>query len=111
MYRQGDVMLITINEIPKDARKSNDKQIILAYGEITGHAHVMLTEKGNDVVAYKNGEDLYLSVFANALLKHGELEKIKTSKGDHDRIQILPGNYQVIRQREYTPERIRRVED
>jgi hypothetical protein len=111
MYRQGDVMLVKIDEIPKDANKLNDKQIVLAYGEITGHAHVMLAEKEQDIIAYKNGEELYLSVFANAILKHGELKKIQTTIGDHDSIKIQPGNYQVIRQREYTPEQIRRVTD
>ena len=38
MYRQGDLLFIKINEIPKK-RKRRYKYDVLAWGETTGHTH------------------------------------------------------------------------
>jgi hypothetical protein len=41
-YRQGDVLLIKIDGIPKQASaEKNPDRIVLAYGEVTGHAHAI----------------------------------------------------------------------
>lgn len=98
-YRQGDVLLNEVESIPEgiDA-KDNNGRIILAEGEATGHAHVM---QSRDVIARMVGISLYLQVIRETLLKHEE----------HGEIRVKPGNYQVIRQREYSPEEIRNVAD
>ena len=41
-YRQGDVLIRQVNEIPSQAKvKKNVGRIVLAYGEVTGHAHAI----------------------------------------------------------------------
>jgi len=43
--RQGDILLVEVSELPpKDA--DIKKRVILAEGEITGHAHKLTAEKG-----------------------------------------------------------------
>ncbi len=41
--RQGDVLVLEIDDIPKDARRvpRDDGRVVLAYGEVTGHAHAI----------------------------------------------------------------------
>jgi len=43
IIRQGDVMLVQVDSIPADAKPvPMDKgRIVLAYGEVTGHAHAI----------------------------------------------------------------------
>lgn len=98
-YRQGDVFLKSIDEFPDgEIIKPINGRIILAEGEVTGHAHVM---NSRDVIAKMIGTALYLHVFKETLLKHEE----------HGDIKVIPGNYEVRRQREYTPEEVRNVAD
>ena len=111
IYRQGDVMVMEVGEIPSKAKKEkNKKMIVLAYGEITGHMHALCDEK---VELYKDQETEYLKIMEDAWLRHGTKEQIKNKQNgdDHSAINIPAGNYIVIHQREYTPERIKRVVD
>lgn len=103
-FRQGDVFIekcdVPIQEenfekIPKDNNRT-----ILAYGEVTGHAHAITSEHVN-YVKEKNTSKLYLIVDNTAKLKHEE----------HNEIPLAPAIYEVVRQREYTPEEIRYVAD
>lgn len=112
MYRQGDVLLIPVDKIPSDAIKQKNQELtILAYGEKTGHMHGI---KSKEVQEFKQGEDRYFQIGKTVILSHGlkkEIEeKIKTEK-DHEAIKIPAGKYRLVHQREYTPEKIRRVVD
>ena len=99
-YRQGDVLLVKVDRIPRGlARKSSHERIVLACGEVTGHAHAISTAfadlfSGIDL-------DYYIDVKPGAVLTHEE----------HSPINIAPGYYKVIRQREYHPVRPRPVAD
>ncbi len=99
-YRQGDVILVHIERIPKKAQKvpRDQGRVILAYGEVTGHAHA-ITEP--DVIKLDDGIAEYLDAPQGAQLVHEE----------HDTIGLPPGKYQIVHQREYTPVEIRRVVD
>ena len=95
MFRQGDVLLERVDAIPKGAtRKHPDNgRVILAYGEVTGHAHAVETDA--DVVeAYLAELDgqVYLSAPATARVVHEE----------HGTIPLPKGIYRVVRQREGT---------
>jgi hypothetical protein len=103
-YRQGDVFIrkVQAREIPADFSKEKlDKgRVVLAYGEVTGHAHAIhdsaaLWRKAGDVAFG------LLEVTKKTTLRHEE----------HAPIQLDPGMYEVVRQREYTPEEIRFVAD
>jgi len=99
--RQGDVLVEKVDSIPDNVKPvERDKgRIILAYGEVTGHAHAILTNAA-EMLRAENGER-YLQVAEAAELIHEE----------HSTIQIPPGNYRVVQQREYSPEEIRNVAD
>jgi hypothetical protein len=71
---------------------------VLAYGETTGHAHRL---SAATVTMYAWKEDKLIEVTETSNLTHEE----------HNPITLIPGIYRVVRQREYTPERIRRVSD
>lgn len=98
-YRQGDVYLVSTKK-PKSVKKlKRDGPVILAHGEVTGHAHSISDDHAQ---LYDGSGVTYLEVKqAVALLQHQE----------HSSIEIAPGWYVVRRQREYSPEAIRRVAD
>jgi hypothetical protein len=98
MYRHGDVFLAASDSLPEDARKL--RHVVLAEGEITGHAHRV---RERDVAElFQHGDDRYLNVFGErATLIHEE----------HAEIELPRGIYRVWIQREYSPEAIRRVVD
>ena len=107
-YRQGDVLLIRVDRIPSSTKKvpRQGGRIVLAEGELTGHAHVVesdLAELLDDVTGLR-----FLTIREPGRIVHEE----------HAAIGIDPGVYQVVRQREYVPgpmadpeSRVRRVAD
>ena len=102
MIRQGDVLVREIKQIPSTAKlvKKDAGRVILAYGEVTGHAHAI----HNRATMFRADEGLgtYLQVAeGGADLVHDE----------HATIALPAGTYQVVIQREYQPERIKNVAD
>ena len=102
MIRQGDVLVCEIKEIPTAAKMvaQDAGRVILAYGEVTGHAHAI----HNRATMFRADEGLgtFLQVEAGgADLVHEE----------HATIALPAGTYQVVIQREYSPEAIRNVQD
>jgi hypothetical protein len=98
-YRQGDVFLVKVDELPPEAvEQASDGRVVLAYGEVTGHAHAI-----NAACAklYEHGQDRILEVFEPTKLEHEE----------HSAIALEPGFYKVVRQQEYSPGTVRRVAD
>ncbi len=109
MYRQGDVLVVAVGALPKGAspEKIHGSRVVLAYGEVTGHAHAIdarevqsFTTK-EPVRVYSWAAERFLRVATQARLVHEE----------HGTIELPAGDYAVIQQREYSPEEIRRVED
>lgn len=105
LFRQGDVLIRERAEpvaIAAEVPRDNDR-VILAYGEVTGHAHAIRNPKAKLFRDDGNGGSTYLSVTdpAGVALQHEE----------HATIMLPPGNYDVTIQREYSPEAIRNVED
>lgn len=84
--RQGDVALRKITNIPRQAKKIENR--ILAYGEITGHHH------GFDMQAcvqvYQDGDTKYLEVYDESVLLHQ----------GHNVFEVPKGTYEVVRPRE-----------
>lgn len=110
ILRQGDVALAPtrkptakLTPVPKDAGR-----VILAYGEVTGHAHQVIADIDTlpadaPSCALMEAPDgrRFLFVERPCSLTHDE----------HGPIALTPGCYEVIRQVEYTPEAIRTVAD
>lgn len=105
-YRQGDILIVRIGELPEGVRPlPRDRgRIVLAYGEATGHAHA-IADPGADLLAGStdtNVEERFLQIVsASVTLAHEE----------HAPITLPRGSYRVVRQREYTPDAVRPVED
>lgn len=95
MYRQGDVLVYKVEEIPEWAEKTDNR--ILAWGEATGHHHSLVGEC--EVYELKN--ELFFYVADEVVITHQE----------HDQIVIPAGTYKSVIQREYDPVKIRRVLD
>jgi hypothetical protein len=101
MYRQGDVLLMQIDEMPGSAQEGtpDGDRIVLAYGEVTGHAHAVAAELARIFV---DKETRFLHVGdGGASLVHEE----------HATIALDPGVYRIVHQREYVPNSSRYVLD
>ena len=103
---QGDLLIIRVDDLPEglvEATPEGGKHI-LAHSE-TGHHHtvpagdVTVLERPNDPLAAG------MKVLRECALIH------ERPFDTHEPIRLEPGNYLVRRQREYTPEGYRRVED
>ncbi len=116
MYRQGDVLLESIERLG-DGVVTEER--LLVRGEGRNHGHFIM---GDSVTIYKLQENMrtngggilthYLQVSGTAILEHLFTDTISHTK-EHLPITIPPGIYRVIRQREYNPylKAIRAVKD
>ena len=98
-YRHGDVMLELIDQFPADSNRKL-AHATLAFGEITGHSHTI--KQKNDVSLYDFGTFMCLDVHA---------ESVSLIHEEHATIELPKGLYRVWRQREYSPEEIRIIQD
>ena|SRR5579864_135351 len=96
MYRQGDVLFVKV-EAPPDEVLTERKSPVIVEGEVTGHAHRLTRGRILETAQHM----LYLDILTHAQVVHEE----------HHTIDLEPGVYQVIRQKEYHPEAIRLVVD
>jgi hypothetical protein len=88
-YRQGDVSILAVNKVPKQARKQKGEPV-LARGEVTGHAHRII--EGQAFLYRLATGVMFLRVLSEfAKLYHEEHEDVILPKGD----------YQINRQREW----------
>lgn len=102
--RQGDVLIERIAALPSALKKipRENGRVVLAHGEVTGHAHAIADEHADLFQSEQEAGVTFLEVRdAVAALTHDE----------HSTIQLAPGKYRVVRQREYTPTEIRSVAD
>ncbi len=91
-FRQGDVFLLEVTDLPTDAIEQNTpEKIVLAYGEVTGHTHAV---SSRDARLFVSNDKRFLKVKELALLVHEE----------HSPILLNRGTYRVVQQREYTPQ-------
>lgn len=104
-YRQGDVLLQRISTLPADAAPCKvEGDVILAWGEVTGHAHRL---KPETVKPFAKGgvwsptAERFIQALDGAQLTHEE----------HSTITLPAGTYRVVQQREYFPDAIRNVAD
>lgn len=100
MYRQGDIMLVRVAQLPKGKKKTRwGRKHVIALGEVTGHSHVL---EGRSTIVEDELEQRFVAVLSDGgVLTHQE----------HGTIDIPPGTYKIERQREYSPEEIRNVAD
>jgi hypothetical protein len=102
MYRQGDVLFVrrakprstTMRVLRPDGR--------ILEGEATGHIHRVAPGSLALAEVYELGEKLLLTASEDGIsIVHEE----------HEPLLLPAGTYEVVRQREYSPEEIRNVAD
>jgi hypothetical protein len=102
IFRQGDVLLMQVATLPPAATKTKNKEkgrVVLAYGEVTGHAHAIDSKLATEYAW--QGDRLIHVGKKGARVLHEE----------HAPVVLEEGTYKVIQQREYFPEAIRNVAD
>lgn len=104
--RQGDVLLVAASYrggMPADAKpvKTQGNLVVLAHGEVTGHAHAIVEQK--KVTYFDAGAERFLQITEKTALTHEE----------HGAIMLNPenGHLQQAFQVEDFGEEVRRVAD
>ncbi|MGW6981084.1 hypothetical protein ACWGE1_16775 [Streptomyces sp. NPDC054932] len=108
MYRQGDVLIVPLDEsaVPPSAAAADQEprdgrgRMVLALGEVTGHAHAVL---GPGRLVREPG------AFGPLLLHLPDGGRVVHE--EHAAIPLPKGWYRVVRQREYLPGAVRIVAD
>ncbi len=98
-FRQGDVLFVQIKQLPggKSIKRANGH---ILEGEATGHIHRVAVIEQAEVLEI--GDSLFVRV--------GD-EGVSIVHPDHGELVLPAGNFRVQRQREYSPEAIRSVQD
>ena len=86
IYRQGDILFKKITALPEHLQEKPDN--IVAGGEGTSHTHMLVN---GDLFQIEHSDQKYIRSHEDTRLIHEE----------HLPIKLEPGNYEVIRQREY----------
>jgi len=122
-FRQGDVLIVMVDQLPATvkARKRTSRGIVLAEGEVTGHAHAITARKVTHYDAPNAAEaarqllkDVGLTIEIEtdervSFLDLGQAAELRHE--EHGTIALPAGRAVVIRQREYSPAAIRVVGD
>jgi len=98
LFRHGDVMIQRVDSIP--GQRQSLPHTVLARGEVTGHSHRIDTpDKAHLYIA---SSEMYLDVTG---------DDVNVVHEEHRPIALRQGHYRVWRQREYSPESIRIIQD
>ena len=102
-YQQGDVIARQVTALPTGVqpRQPSPRGIVLAEGEVTGHAHVAV---GPELSCYEKDGLLYLVIGeGGAGVQHEE----------HAPQQWAPGIYEIdrVREKDYLADMVRQVKD
>ena len=113
--RQGDLLLIAIACTLATTDTKRGKSIPLLEGEATGHMHSIECETGIQRLEYDEKElhDFLESVgiSATGICGLDVHQPARLTHQEHSVLDIPVGKYIAVRQREYTPEAIRNVQD
>ena len=104
--RQGDLLIEQIDgPLPKYGKQTDCDNIVLAYGEVTGHAHRIASPGALLFVADRP------TTSGNVMSFFSLKEPAELTHEEHAPIKLPAGNFRVVRQREYDPRLDRTVVD
>jgi hypothetical protein len=95
IYRQGDVLIAEVDSVPTNvtAVKRDKRGVILAEGEVTGHAHRIPSRHAK---LYRSESDArYMRVMGPA--------PVALNHEEHSTVKIPAGDYRVTIHAEYVP--------
>jgi hypothetical protein len=101
LYRQGDVLFKEVKEVPEGGKVRKSGHIL--EGEATGHIHRVAETQLAEAQVLDCGAGLFMCVTGEG--------GVSIVHEEHNPIVLPPGNYEIVRQREYSPEAIRNVQD
>ncbi len=104
MWRQGDVLIEKLETLDLQSLNKSEERLLVR-GEGRYHGHFIMGEVSiypNDDFNPENTVSHFLEVRSEAVLKHLHTET-GAPTGEHGDLNIKPGLYRVIRQREYNP--------
>lgn len=102
IVRQGDVLLVPVKAIPEGTKSAMEKgRAVLAYGEVTGHAHVIDAPKRSLNYRVTPEGKRFVELIKKVVLRHEE----------HSAIHLVEGKMQQGFQVEDYGQEIRRVAD
>lgn len=111
MIRHGELLIMPLDELPKDVQEvATAKSHIIGHSE-TGHHHLAVADTLDALTLYKpigaDSADLYLKVTAPARVEH------KKSFDKHQTLDLSEGVYLVRPKNEYDPfaKLVQRVRD
>jgi hypothetical protein len=110
MAAQGDFVIIRIDAIPSEVEnfEAEGDRYVIAKSE-THHDHTITAEKTR---VYKRKGVKDVDLYELFMVVNEPSEIIHNRSFDtHETILVPPGNYNIRRQREYTPEGYRRAAD
>lgn len=110
MGAQGDVLFVRVDDaaIPRDAKVVSpaDNRFVVAHSE-TGHHHYLAATGVEMLTLEKDPFTCYLRIESDDAGSVFHARPFDT----HETLKLTKGTYMVRRQREYTPQGFRRVED
>jgi len=123
--RQGDVQIQQVAKLPAGCTEvpPEGNRIVLAHGEVTGHAHAIYDHITRREVTPGAADEIAEAAIARAQSKarlliapNGErylevTETVNLRHEEHTAHALPPGIYHLPRQMEYSPAELRRVAD
>lgn len=131
IIRQGDVLLTLVSALPADCTEvpCDRGRIVLAYGEVTGHAHAIADHRADQSPAIRHADltsqagEIADAAIARAQAKARLLvapdgqrylevcDTVHLRHEEHTAHAIPPGIYKLPTQVEYAPSELRQVAD
>jgi hypothetical protein len=110
MWRQGDVLIMQADKVKPGAEVPRDKgRVVLAYGEVTGHAHAIKTPAAKLYELATPAADAAALALGERILR--SRTGMRLQHEEHDEIKLPAGSFLVRHQREYSPTALRQVID
>lgn len=113
-YRQGDVFIAAAATIPAGAVPvdRDHGRVVLAYGEVTGHAHAIINQACALLEDPETGRRwLIVEDGAGTLVDGDTVPGVALEHEEHGTVIVPPGAHEIRIQREYHPTAIRNVAD
>lgn len=107
---QGDVLFRKVEKVPEGATKVEKFDGVVAHSE-TGHHHKFVALEGIELFTTKDPFVSFLKVAPKKQFKDGVELKHYRPFDTHESLLFEKGIYEIRRQREYTPEGWRMVQD
>lgn len=110
--RQGDILLERVEGERADGQEVPREQgaVVLAYGESSGHRH-QITAKGAKLFERGSTRMLEISARGGAILEVATDRGEKLNPPRHTEVPVQKGTFEIVRQREWTADDDRQVQD